>query len=275
MSFAPRLLTQLDDTRLWQMPQARLRAQPPQRTLHDPHTQWLVVPRGGGVALLDEALTSNTTPVLLGPAGSSLVELSGAAIALEVPSYRLAVSPLTGGQNRLLDPEQGHLIRALVEELTLHFERISPESQRYIAQAISDLLCYPAKAPPEVDSSLLMQADRLMRQRLADHALRAEDIAEAMGISRAGLYRVLSPCGGFKTCLHALRLDRVAQLLRNPQQDRKAIKGLLFHNGFSSTEQFQRLFRQRFGVAARAFRKGALSPQLGDWRFNALPGNLT
>lgn len=106
-----------------------------------------------------------------------------------------------------------------------------------------------------------------MRQRLKEHTLRAEDIAEAMGVSRAALYRMLPLNGGFKTCLHALRLDCVALLLRTPQQDHKPIKELLFHNGFSSTEQFQRLFRQRFGVAARTFRKGALSPLLGEWRF--------
>ncbi|MGE4535167.1 helix-turn-helix domain-containing protein [Halomonas sp.] len=276
MPLAPRLLAHLDDIRLWQMPPARMKALPPPCTLHDPHTQWLLVPRDGRINVPEEGLESDTTPLLLGPTGSQVVALEGAAIALEVPSYRLGVSPLTGGQHRLLEHEQGHLVQALLEELTLRIERISPESQRYIAQAISDLLYCPAPALGETgECSLLAEADTLMRRRLAEHTLRAEDIAQAMGMSRAGLYRVLTPCGGFKTCLHALRLDRVAQLLRNPQQDHKAIKGLLFHNGFSSTEQFQRLFRQRFGVAARAFRKGALSPLLGDWRFEALPGNLS
>lgn len=271
MPLTPRLLARLDDICLWQMPQARMKARPPTCTLHSPHTQWLLVPRGGHINMPEEALASDITPLLLGAAGSQVVELEGAAIALEVPSYRLAVSPLTGGQHRRLEQEQGYLVQALLEELMLCIERIDAESQRYIAQAFSDLLYAPAMdRKPQSKMNLLEEADSLMRQRLAEHTLRAEDIAEAMGMSRAGLYRVLTPCGGFKTCLHALRLDRVAQLLRNPQQDRKAIKGLLFHNGFSSTEQFQRLFRQRFGVAARAFRKGAASPLLGDWYFEKL-----
>lgn len=272
MSLAPQLQMRLDDIRLWRMPQARMKTLPPAVTPYAPHTQWLLAPLDGRVAVPEDALASDTTPLLLGPTGSRLVVFEGSVIALEVPSYRLEVSPLTGGGHRLLEHEQGHLVRALLGELPLCIEHTNPESQRYIAQAFSDLLQAPAAdRMAENEVSLLEETDRLMRQRLTEHTLRAEDIAAAMDMSRAGLYRILRPYGGFKTCLHALRLDRVAQLLRTPQQDPKAIKGLLFHNGFSSTEQFQRLFHKRFGVAARAFRKGALSPLLGNWHFDALP----
>lgn len=85
--------------------------------------------------------------------------------------------------------------------------------------------------------------------------------SRTLSISRAHLYRLIAKSGGFKACLNAKRLDTVAQALKNPGYDRTPIKGLLYKNGFSSTEQFQRLFRQRFGISAREFRRpGAVTP---------------
>ncbi|MGM0983731.1 MAG: helix-turn-helix domain-containing protein [Pseudomonadota bacterium] len=270
MSPMPRCMVELDDITLWHMHTGCFKVEAPTQPLHHPHALWLIAPRGGGVSLLTEDVSCESRPLLLSPVRDHVIAVEGNPLSIELPSYRLGISPLSEHPYHLYASDQGHLIQAMLDELMLTGERLDPSSQRYVAQALSDLLLYREESPTPPDTAL-GRAEALMDQRYREHALRAEDIAEALGISRAGLYRLLSPYGGFKTCLHALRLDRVARLLRNPQHDSKPIKGLLFHNGFSSTEQFQRLFRQRFGVAARDFRKGARSPTPARWQLALLP----
>ncbi|MFC2992561.1 helix-turn-helix domain-containing protein [Halomonas tibetensis] len=85
--------------------------------------------------------------------------------------------------------------------------------------------------------------------------VRASDVATMADLSRSQLYSRLVPYGGFKTLLCEWRLERIARQLCAPENDATSIKTLLFSNGFSSTEQFQRLFRQRFGISATEFRQ--------------------
>jgi AraC-like DNA-binding protein len=90
-----------------------------------------------------------------------------------------------------------------------------------------------------------------IRDQIGNAALKPEKIAAEIGVSRAKLYRVLEPYGGVRKLVSRVRLDESLKTLAEKPPGGVAIADIARRHGFSSTAQFNRAFRARFGRSPR------------------------
>lgn len=267
---SPRVV-QVDDIVIRQLPAGHyaLTAQPAE--FHCPHLCLALLVCNGQLFMEDahqeKLLINGKNNVLIAPWKSYNLKFSESLLSIDFPSYRLNACSLMPLWRHHLSDEQCYLLDTMTREILSARSLPQPSAQRFVANALSTMVALPEPEERshdidgnyDSDVSLRATIARVMRERMHEPHLRAEDVTGNLCISRAQLYRILSPFGGFKTCLHAQRLDEVARRLKNPADDSLSIKALLFRNGFSSTEQFQRLFYKRFNISARDFRRGTHS----------------
>lgn len=241
---------------------------PPSVHYRNPHRCSVLLMDKGDLVLEDGHRNrldiQNSNSIIVFPWQPYRLTTSNRVLSIEVPSYRLSTCSLTPLSIHRFSAEQTYLLDTLMGELLANTSLLQSDAQRFIASALSSMVSLPE--PDECrheqlekegrEASLCNDIARIMCDRMHDASLRAEEVGSSLGISRAQLYRALSPYGGFKTCLQAQRLDKVARHLKSPANDALSIKSILFKCGFSTTEQFQRLFQKRFSVSARDFRRG-------------------
>jgi transcriptional regulator GlxA family with amidase domain len=87
--------------------------------------------------------------------------------------------------------------------------------------------------------------------------LRPEDLARLQGISRRRLDALMIRHTGrtLVASLWAQRLQRAAQLLREPQEAHKSITQITLDVGFSSSSHFARLFKVHSGRTPQQWRR--------------------
>jgi len=97
-----------------------------------------------------------------------------------------------------------------------------------------------------MDQQFIERVQSVVEKRLADEDFSVDDLAEAVGISRAHLYRRLqelldeSP----SSLIRSIRLERAAQLL---EQRAGTVSEIAYNVGFKSLSHFSRSFRMHFG----------------------------
>lgn len=84
--------------------------------------------------------------------------------------------------------------------------------------------------------------------------LGADEIADAVNLSRASLYRLLAAEGGIRVVLLKRRLDEALRLLLAEDKDDRSLKEIVKRCGFGGSSQFTRAFRARFGMPPRQYR---------------------
>jgi AraC-like DNA-binding protein len=90
------------------------------------------------------------------------------------------------------------------------------------------------------------------------------EIANAVNISRASLYRLLAAEGGIRAMLLTRRLDEVLRLLLADNKDERSLAEVAKRCGFGGMSQFSRAFRARFGLPPRQYRALVRRQDL-DW----------
>lgn len=103
---------------------------------------------------------------------------------------------------------------------------------------------------------LLERARRFIRAHCCDPALSPESVAEAMGVSRASLYRAFAPEGGVGRCILQTRVQAARAALEDPAE-RRRIGEIGFAHGFASDAQFSRAMRAAYGLSPRELRWSA------------------
>lgn len=94
-----------------------------------------------------------------------------------------------------------------------------------------------------------------LAERAAEADLRAEDIADAHGISVRQLHRVYAAQDTtFRSELMRLRLDRALAMLRDPRFRSVSVEEVARRCGFPDTRHFRRRFRLRFDMSPAALR---------------------
>ena len=88
---------------------------------------------------------------------------------------------------------------------------------------------------------------------LGNVRLGPDEIADAAGVSRASLYRLLSAEGGIRTVLLARRLEESLRLMLADSKGERSLTEIARCCGFGGTSQFSRAFRTRFGVPPRQY----------------------
>lgn len=130
------------------------------------------------------------------------------------------------------------------------------------AQAAVRALVHLATAGPGAAGEPSTDAGRerllSLRRFLASHSARRdlnpERLAEALGVSRAVLYRTAAPEGGVAAMLQDARLRHAAALLLSEEAAARRIGEIAEIVGYPSGAGFSRRFTDRFGLAPLAFR---------------------
>jgi AraC-like DNA-binding protein len=139
---------------------------------------------------------------------------------------------------------------------------IKPESAAPLAETLVDLLAtnlseslYLSKAAARSQAVTLLEVKSFIHRHLADPKLSACMIAQALNISKSYLYLLFQ---GENTTVNRyiwdLRLEKCRADLANPLHSHRTITEIAFAWGFNNSTHFSRLFRDRYGQAARAYR---------------------
>ncbi|WP_294356832.1 helix-turn-helix domain-containing protein [uncultured Sphingomonas sp.] len=120
----------------------------------------------------------------------------------------------------------------------------SPEEE--VADRLRDILAGQATAAAQrARARRLLGAHRIIEARLDDPTFDASELASALRMSRATLYRVFEPLGGVAAHLLDRRLTRLRRLLANGRGS--ALAPLVARVGLVSDSHASRVFLDRFG----------------------------
>lgn len=89
--------------------------------------------------------------------------------------------------------------------------------------------------------------------KLGDSRLGSHSICDAMDLSRSNLYRMFEEEGGVKTFIRENRLKR--SLRQIVAGERCSVSAVAEQNGFASSSDFSRVFRNCYGMSPREVRK--------------------
>ena len=142
----------------------------------------------------------------------------------------------------------------------------APLPRPLIAEQLGSLLSlatgfHEPEAGTRHRGQLARQILRRIESDYADPELSPERAARDCGISKRYLQTLLAGSGtSFVQELNATRLDRASEILSDPRASGLPIAEIAFRAGFLDAGYFTRLFRKRFGITPREWRKG-LAPQ--------------
>lgn len=160
---------------------------------------------------------------------------------------------LEGGSLQLLADYLTALVNSMSGLEAEDLDGISDATERLIAACVKPSRARVENARPQIESTLLMRARRIIENHLADGQLSPSRVATLCGMSRARLYRLFEPLGGVAAYLQERRLVRTFNRLSDPR-DERSIATIAHETGFSSEAHFSRLFKKRFGCTARDLR---------------------
>jgi AraC-like DNA-binding protein len=98
-----------------------------------------------------------------------------------------------------------------------------------------------------------------VKENLADPALSADRIAEALFISRRRLYQLFDDGDGVSGRIRTLRISRAKELLGDPAHAERGIGEISRQCGFANAAHFSRTFRKVVGETPRDYRDRLLS----------------
>lgn len=113
--------------------------------------------------------------------------------------------------------------------------------------------------------SLGERARRAVHARLADPGLTPASLAQTIGVSRSVLYRLFEPIGGVASYIRNCRLAEARRAIAD-SADMRRIHQIADACGFSSSQEFSRAFRHRYGHSpseARAEISGLMARPAG------------
>lgn len=114
---------------------------------------------------------------------------------------------------------------------------------------------FPSDKPVmTADESFLRKALDRVEQHMSDSNFSVESFAQAMHVSRVGLYKRIVTLTGHTPSefIRNIRVRRGAQLL---EQSGYTVAEVAYEVGFSNPKQFSKYFKQLYGVAPSSYRK--------------------
>ncbi|MBI0327656.1 helix-turn-helix domain-containing protein [Burkholderia plantarii] len=156
-------------------------------------------------------------------------------------------------------PAMGTILAEYLVVLRDNMEKLSSGDVPYIARAAHTLLSAglmrSSGALPddlsEADLALANRARQFIDMNLQRADLTPEKISDAIGISRAKLYRLFQGCGGVMRQVQKQRLSRAYDALTTPNSLKQRIAQVARCHGFMDEKYFSRIFRATFGCTPR------------------------
>jgi AraC-like DNA-binding protein len=155
------------------------------------------------------------------------------------------------------------LFAASVSHLLVVSEALDPHGIRLHLAGLAELVLRSALRSElnRVDAIATRRraAVDYIREHLADPALTADRIADALFISRRRLYQLFDDGEGVSGRIRTLRIDRAKELLGDPAHAAKGIGEISRLCGFANAAHFSRTFRKVVGETPRDYRDHALA----------------
>lgn len=175
-----------------------------------------------------------------------------------------------GGRRHDASQPLAALMRAHVEALYRAAPRMSVAQMESVQGATIALAAAALNGMVDEDqaeqvrAATLLAVKRYIEDWLPDLTLSPATVARRFSISRATLYRILEPVGGFARYLRLRRLDRVRLDLTSAARRHLAVAEIAETWGFVSHSAFTKSFRQCFGISPRAYRALASETGVGE-----------
>jgi AraC-like DNA-binding protein len=173
-----------------------------------------------------------------------------------VPAALLAIEP-----HGLIFPcESGaaRLIGAALKEFYAQADHLTVSEAEAAIEGIVALTTACARARLAGDEADHVKSRRkaaldYIDAHLGNPRLGPDEIADALHLSRASLYRLLSAQGGIRAVLLKRRLDEALRLMLATNKDERSLKDIAKCCGLGGMSQFSRAFRARFGMPPRQY----------------------
>ena len=157
--------------------------------------------------------------------------------------------------------------------LALGANALSSAAADMAAFALRDLLVAASTPTATPVTAIRNRRDATLLERLADFVdahldaeLTVPDLCLTLGCSRSTLYRAATPAGGIAELIARRRLAAIHRLLRDPAET-GPITAIAERHGFAEPGQFNRRFKQVFGMTAGRVRAQARSSMQGEYVF--------
>jgi AraC-like DNA-binding protein len=245
----------------------------PMRCRHLPHLAdnddlMLAMPQGGGLMRIEqrgrEAVASSSAAAFATNGEARVLTVETPTQLVDFRLNRKLLAPLVADCDAALVrpiPRETDALRLLMryaEVLNGEHALTSPAVCQTISAHVHDLAAIALGATRDATAEAARNGGlrvarrieilRMIENGLHEPGLTVASVAAKLGISRRYLTLLLEETGQtFTEYVMAKRLDRAAQLLRDPRQDHRRISDIAFDTGFMDLSYFNRSFRRRFG----------------------------
>jgi AraC-like DNA-binding protein len=173
-----------------------------------------------------------------------------------VPAALLAIEP-----HGLIFPRESgaaRLIGAALTEFYAQADHLTVSEAEAAIEGIVALTTASARARLAGDETDHVKSRRkaaldYIDAHLGNAQLGPDEIAAAVHVSRASLYRLLGAEGGIRAVLLTRRLDQALRLMMADHKDERSLTDIAQRCGSGGTSQLSRAFRARFGMPPRQY----------------------
>lgn len=178
-----------------------------------------------------------------------IIALIGIVVALILRAYRQKVETTNLLHQKIQELEQQ---KRLVEEQTRKLEN---QRQQLLVQR-TQLAMFTASQEDDESQDFITGVRDVIQEHLSDSGFGVTELAEAMCLSRAQLFRrVKEACKcSPQELIRTARLKRAAELFKKTD---KSIAEVCYATGFSSPSYFTRCYKTYFDEAPRSFKRQA------------------
>jgi AraC-like DNA-binding protein len=208
------------------------------------------------------------------PAETGADNVTMITLSLARDSVRAAVGDVEGLHGHVIDAREGGLLSAMLRALVEQLPHLPFVAHATITRTLIDLLSVAINPSGSGARSEFHRLEhvrfetvrQLIEANIARQDFSVQDIAQATGISRAGLYRLFESSGGVNRFIQLCRLQQLRDRLDNRAFDHLSLAELAPMFGFADESHASRLFKQIFGIAPGAYRaasiRGAQDPSV-------------
>ncbi|GAB2587235.1 helix-turn-helix domain-containing protein [Dyella jejuensis] len=196
--------------------------------------------------------------------GADSVVLITVSLARDI--VRAAVGDVQSLHGYRIGAREGSLLGTMLRALVEQVQHVPFGAHAAITRTLIDLLSiavnpFGSGARSEfhrLEHVRYETVRRLIEANIGVPDFSIQDIVQATGISRAGLYRLFESSGGVNRFIQLCRLQQLRDRLDNRMFDQLSLAELAPMTGFSDESHASRLFKQAFGIAPGAYRTASI-----------------
>lgn len=208
----------------------------------------------------DMALYSSTDPYQLeldNDFSKTVVQLPTAKLIERLPNAEMLTARKIDGQSGI-----GKLVRENVLAFADHVNTANPMLHALLQDTLIDLIAtgLASHGAHKIELSspeqhVMLRAKSFIRANLGDPELDRNRVASEIGMSVRRLNDIFAKEDtSISAFIRRMRLESVANDLRDTRFQRHSISEIAFRNGFSNMQNFSTIFRTKYKISPRGYR---------------------